>query len=171
MDEIKQEFVDHRRFAASTTRADVWDGFSNYLAAWAAAEHNLGVDFLKAIWIAGSFTSSEIDPNDIDISPFYDSSLIEQVKGKPGVGQLKNLFEQRSRVVEEFKVEPFAVPWRPVISTLLPSRLTEPERSYLANRGGLDDWWQRTRPGGKDEPPTLDGIAARRGYLEVMVRD
>lgn len=166
--EVQAQFVD--AFASSATRAGIWRGFLDYLENWAAAENVAGVDVLHGVWIAGSFTTDTINPSDIDVSPIYDKGALLALNGKPGSGLIKRLFEHRDRVVATYKVEPFAVPWHPIASTLLPERLQPHERDALAVRGGLDSWWGRTRPPGPRVAPLPPTTLADRGYLEVILR-
>ena len=121
-------------------------------------------------WIAGSFASSTLDPSDIDVSPIYDRDALVGLSGKPGSGRIKELFTHRARVVSTYKVEPFAVPWLPIPSTLLPDRLTPAERDVLSVRGGLDTWWGRVRPPGPRVAPVPPTTLADRGYVEVILR-
>jgi hypothetical protein len=167
--EVEATFVNAAMFGASSTRRDVWDGFLDYLAAWQAAEEAVDAVVLRAIWLGGSFISAEMHPADLDVSPIYDAAVLESLTGKAGVGDLKRLFGHRERMVLTHKVEPFALPWRPIASTLFPERLSGEERDILSQRGGLDSWWGRTRPPGPRRMPELPADVAERGYLEVIL--
>ncbi|WP_396652334.1 DUF6932 family protein [Microbacterium caowuchunii] len=168
LDDVRMKFVD--AFPGSTTRSRIWNGFLRYLRAWDDAEHTAGVEVLHGVWIAGSFTTSISDPSDIDVSPIYDKPALLKLQGRPGSGKFRALIEHRARIVDEYMVEPFAVPWVPVESTLLPDRLPPLARDALATRGGLDSWWGRVRPPGAKTAPTLQTRIADRGYLEVVLR-
>lgn len=167
--EIEERFVTATDFAASRTRAEIWEGFLSYMTAWDEAEQALGTPVLRAIWLAGSFISSKLDPSDIDVSPIYDKHVMDAHAGRPGIGGVKRLFEQRTRVVDEFKVEPFALPWLSIASTLLPERLPSAERDALTVRGGVDSWWGRMRPPGERVAPVPPTTLADRGFLEVLL--
>lgn len=164
---IRHRFVDHPQFSASITRQAVWDGFISYLQAWKESEEPFDQPILHTIWIAGSFISDEIDPNDIDVSPVYDEGVISNLNGAQGIGKVKTLVGHRKKLVEKYKVEPFPIPWRSLETTLLPTTLREHEQNYLAKRGGLDDWWQRIRPPGPKAAALAPDVTSARGYLEV----
>jgi hypothetical protein len=166
--ELHEHFVE--ALPASTTRPAIWEGFLGYLTAWDEAEQHAGAEVLRGVWIAGSFASSTLDPSDIDVSPIYDRDALVSLSGKPGSGRIKELFTHRARVVSTYKVEPFAVPWLPIPSTLLPDRLTPGERDVLSVRGGLDTWWGRVRPPGPRVAPVPPTTLADRGYVEVILR-
>lgn len=166
--EIHSHFV--TAFPLSSTRPDIWDGFLGYLTTWDDAESHAGAEVLRGVWIGGSFTSATLDPSDIDVSPIYEKDTLLALSGKPGSGRMKELIAHRARIVKTYKVEPFAVPWLPIASTLLPDRLPPAERDALAVRGGLDSWWGRTRPPGPRVAPVPPTSLADRGYLEVILR-
>lgn len=169
LSEVEERFVTGADFSDSPTRPEIWEGFLSYMAAWDTAEQTLGSPVLRAIWLAGSFISSKPDPSDIDVSPIYDKRVLDEHAGQPGIGGVKRLFEQRTRVVSEFKVEPFALPWLSIASTLLPERLPPAERDALSVRGGVDSWWGRARPPGARVAPVPPTTLADRGFLEVLL--
>lgn len=154
----------------STSRPAIWEGFLSYLAAWDDAEELAETEILRGLWIGGSFTTSYLEPSDIDVSPIYDKDALVALSGKPGSGKIKALIAHRESIVATYNVEPFAIPWLPIASTLLPDRLPLAERDALAVRGGLDSWWGRMRPPGERVAPIPPTTLADRGYLEVIVR-
>lgn len=164
---IRHRFVDHPEFSASTTRLAIWDGLLSYLTAWETSQRPLGQQILHNLWIAGSFISDEVDPEDIDVSPVYDEGIVSDLAGTAGMGMVKSLVGHRKKLVEKYKVEPFPVPWRSLETTLRPTTLLEHEQDYLAKRGGLDDWWQRIRPPGPKAAALAPNVTSARGYLEV----
>ena len=166
--EIDQHFV--AAFPRSSTRTEIWEGFLSYLTTWDAAEQGAGAEILRGVWIGGSFTSDTLNPSDIDVSPIYDKAALDALSGKMGSGRVKELITHRARVVNAYKVEPFALPWLSIASTLLPDRLPPAQRDALAARGGLDAWWGRTRPSGPRAAPLAPSTLADRGYLEVILR-
>lgn len=68
-DEVKSNFVDE--FPASTTRAKIYEGYARHSAELAA----LSVSGEK--YLDGSFTTSKIDPGDIDMVVFADADLLD----------------------------------------------------------------------------------------------
>ncbi|MGH3938442.1 MAG: DUF6932 family protein [Pseudonocardiaceae bacterium] len=132
--EIEDRFVDHGEFLYSKTRSKVWTGFRRYLAAWESVEGLLDRQFLRGIWIAGSFASCELNPKDIDVTPILDQEAVARVSGRPGSGRLRQLIGHREALVREFIVEPFPLRWRRVRSSLHPDRLEPAEQDYLLHR-------------------------------------
>ena len=170
IDEIRDRFVLHADFRASSTRAAIFEGFASYLLAWDAAGLALSATLLRGLWVAGSFVSAEMEPTDIDVSPLYDGQVLNSSAGMPGIQNVKKLFEHRKRVVREFNVEPFAIPWHSIPSTLFPEKLEPALRDSLAIRGGLDSWWGRVRPNGdREQAPVAPTSLADRGFLEVLM--
>ncbi|WP_374118868.1 DUF6932 family protein [Allokutzneria sp. A3M-2-11 16] len=168
LSEVQARFVAHRDFSQSSTRQLIWDGFRSYLAAWKVAEDNAGVGrVLKLIWLAGSFISMKLDPDDLDVTPVIDRHALLEAQGQRGSKALRRLIEHRDSIVANFRVEPFVLDWVPSTSTLRPNSARSLTRDYLERRGSLDDWWQRVRPPGPKLAPLLEDAPPRRGYLEV----
>ena len=166
LEEIEDVFVRSAQFATSTTRQRVFDGFVDYLHDWELVEEQLNVNLLKRIWMGGSFTSSEIEVGDIDISPLIDSNVLTAIRGRPGAGKVRELFQHRDRVRSTYHVEPYAVLWKP-FTTLKLRNLDAEEYEYVATRGMMDDFWQRTRSLSVRQAMLEEDADAARGYLEV----
>ncbi|MGW4590652.1 DUF6932 family protein [Amycolatopsis thermoflava] len=168
-EEIEDRFVNHPQFATSSTRAGIWEGLGLYLQTWEALNEDLACpQLLRWLWIGGSFTSSRLNPKDIDVSPVVDYEVLQHLKGRPGVGRVRALFEQRRKVVERYQVEPMPIHWRAIASTYTEAQWGSPDRDYLERRGALDDWWQRCRGLSWDGgAPIPEDAPPRRGYLEV----
>lgn len=168
LDEIHDRFVLNPQFASSSTRAEIWNGFLDYLAAWLEAEDKADSgQVLQTVWLAGSFVSACMDPSDLDITPIIDRDALATVQGKPGSKALKKLIGHREKVRDRFRVEPFPLPWVATASPLRPRGVNSSVRDYLETRGSLDDWWQRVRPEGAKQAPLVEHAMPRRGYLEV----
>lgn len=168
VDEVEARFVRDARWDVSETRPKVWNGFRSYVDAWRQVEADTGVDLLKGVWMGGSFVSSEMNPADLDASPIYDDIAFRSLKGRPGAGHAARLIGHRQSVVEAFAVEPFAIGWRSIPSTLFVMGLDNATKDSLAVRGGLDDWWQRVRPEGARRAPEAPVDLGVRGYIEVV---
>jgi hypothetical protein len=168
LEEVEATFVDAAEFAASSSRRAVFDGLVNYLADWETVESRLQVMVLKRLWIGGSFTSGALEVGDIDVSPVLDSNVLGALRGRQGVGQLKALYEQRERVKSTYRVEPFVILWRP-FTTLKLRNLEAEEYEYVATRGMMDDFWQRTRDLSVKQAMLAEDAEAARGYLEVTL--
>jgi hypothetical protein len=66
LDEVYERFV--AQTPESPTRHVIWEGFMSYLQAWAATEEQLsphldGRSLVRVAWLAGSFVSGKVDPN------------------------------------------------------------------------------------------------------------
>ena len=166
--EVQARFVKDSQFSGSTTRAAIWQGFLSYEAAWLSAEASLGHKIVLAWWLAGSFISSALDPEDIDVTPVLDGPQLATLAGSTGMGKVRALIKHRASVRKQFLVEPFTLEWEPLPSTLAPELLTPGQQLMLARRGGLDSWWGRQRPGGPKAAPVTPKTFADRGYLEVL---
>jgi hypothetical protein len=171
--EVLERFVEG--MPTSSTRGQIWQGFMSYLDAWGATEDQLrqfldGAPLVRVAWLAGSFISGKINPNNIDLSLIIDGDSVDLCRGKPGAKRIKEL-AYRDGMLKRFKVSPCIVPYRFFRS---PFRLQNlgptPELDYVVNRGAFDDFWQRARP--YEEPkcePSRDSAQWRRGYLEVAL--
>lgn len=169
LDEIYERFVDAPEFSHSSTRVDRFDGLVAYLHDWRTAQSAFGGDpVLMGLWVGGSFISSVLDPQDIDVTPHISGPRLRELEGKPGVGRLKRLFEHRKSVRARYLVEPFPFTWYPVAAPFGRGG-SAVEFDYYTNRGIMDDFWQRVRPPGPKVAPTLEDAPSRRGYLEVIL--
>jgi hypothetical protein len=172
--EIEAVLVLGPQFAASTTRAGLWEGLRRYLALWASVQEHLGERLgerrlLKWLWLGGSFVSDRIDPHNLDLTLFADGPAIADCKGVPGVGRIVKL-SHRAGMLDRYGVSPIVIKYYPVPSPFVLDALTPEQREYIALRGGFDDWWQRARPEGEPKgPPTMHTVDRVRGYLEVAL--
>lgn len=174
MEEAENALVDAPMFAGSTTRKPLWDRLIQYLLRFKRLEelhaaYLGGRTLVDQVWLAGSFVSAKINPNDIDLSVFVNNDPAEALKGKPGVAWLSRAF-QRSSMQRDFCLDPLEVRYRPVEHVFRTHDLTEDDRRYFVARGSWDDWWQRLASNSLSKtPPTLDTAVAVRGYLEVTL--
>lgn len=152
-------YVLSQPFSGSTTRGKIWADFKVAL--------NLlrSVVPIASVWVGGSFTTSKVNPSDIDCLFVIDSDdLLEAHKDSdnaqivawfavPGLLKLNNLL-----------VDSYVLPWRAVTE---PHLLEDDDLEYYRARGYWDDWWQRQRV----VPDQLDrrNTFPQRGYLEVIV--
>ncbi|MDC5696461.1 hypothetical protein OO014_04265 [Intrasporangium calvum] len=174
LDEAKAVLVHHPKFQRSRTRAKIWDGLERYWATFLRVqEMNAPVlgdrDIVQAMWLGGSFVSSKLDPNNLDLSVLLDGESRDAIKGKPGSGWITGAF-QRESIGREYLLSPLEVPYRPVVSPFKTNELTPTDYRYLSARGAWDDWWQRCRtPGVTPGGPTVDTVKTVRGYVEVTL--
>ena len=163
--DIHARFVAHADYAASTTRAEVWD------------EYELGRDLLAskvrihAIWIGGSFLTSKVDAKDLDalfIVSGRDYSK-QDAAGRKVVESFIPVPGPLGTPVRGHKLDrldSFVLTWSP-LSPLDPKNAPD-HKEYATWRGYWDDFWQRDRYHKPDGIPAVwkDALPVR-GYLEV----
>ncbi|MGY0019019.1 DUF6932 family protein [Streptomyces sp. YJ-C3] len=158
-EEIRHAFVEHPDFSSSVSRLNIWNDWE------IAREVITSTLTVHAVWIAGSFTTSKLDPGDVDITflvngPEYDALNSEQR------GIISN-FATGSKGAQQhgLQVDSYMIPW---FSFAAPTPFRDPNQSnYYVTRGYWDDWWLRSRTGNKGDPPVRQDSFPRRGYLEV----
>lgn len=175
-DEAEAALVTSPTFSASTTRAALWDQLSGYLAQFAEViEQNrptvVGDGLIQHLWLGGSFVSTKVDPQNIDVAVCIDDDVRERLKGRPGSKFLREHAFNRTKVSHQFEgLSPVEIPYTQVASVFQRGTLGARELGYLQARGAWDDWWQRCRdqsvPSGA---PSAATTPARRGYLEVVL--
>ncbi|MFI8910585.1 DUF6932 family protein [Streptomyces sp. NPDC053513] len=166
--------VEDERFSGSDTRRQLWDGLETYLSRFFDLEDRhrdtIGDQGLvHAIWLGGSYVSTKLNPQNIDLTVLIDEGVVASMKGLSGSRWLSSAFNRKARLAE-FGVSPLRVGYRPVVSVFRAELLEPDDQAYLRDRGAWDDWWQRCRPNGVDKTePTLETVVPRRGYLEVTL--
>lgn len=170
LEDVRDRFVLDARFSESSTRRRLFDGLIRYLSTWEEIDRRSEAEesIIVAIWIAGSFASAKLDPEDVDITPIVNGLVADRFAGKHGSKKIKDLIApHRQSVKAKFGVEVFPLAWYPVIS---PFHVTRKggvnQQAYVADRGRYDDWWQRCRYQ-EEDIPSVQSCPARRGYLEV----
>ena len=162
-DEVEIAFVKDILFFGSATRRAIWDDWNDALSTLQSTV------IVHAAWIGGSFTTSKLDPEDIDVTfvingaDLRQRSVPEQQIIAPfvGGGQLKSVLG--------LQVDSYILPWECLPD---PSQGMNYFRDqYYVWRGYWDDWWQRARQTPKGSPPVPADALPRRGYLEVLVSD
>ncbi|MFF0409918.1 DUF6932 family protein [Kitasatospora sp. NPDC004745] len=166
--------VSDARFEGSRTRRQLWDGLESYLSRFFELEdrHRDAVGSLSlvhALWLGGSYVSTKLDPQNIDLTVLIDERAVASMHGLAGTRWLTSAFSRKARLAE-FGVSPLRVGYRPIASVFRAEQLEPSEQEYLRERGAWDDWWQRCRIDGVDKTePTVESAAPRRGYLEVTL--
>ncbi|MFD8208306.1 DUF6932 family protein [Streptomyces sp. NPDC059695] len=166
--------VEDERFSSSETRRQLWDGLETYLSRFFDLEdrHRGAIGdqgLVHAIWLGGSYVSTKLNPQNIDLTVLIDESVVASMKGLAGSRWLSSAFNRKARLAD-FGVSPLRVGYRPVVSVFRAELLEPDDQAYLRERGAWDDWWQRCRPNGVDKTePTLETVVPRRGYLEVTL--
>jgi hypothetical protein len=167
-DEVLSRFVDHPDFAASTTRASIWDSWSIAQALLRSAVR------VPVAWLSGGFVSSKVDPEDVDATFFVSLESYNMA----GVAERKVIESFTHRVAGPTpgktvsahgiaQVDSFAILWAPFQVARPGSPALDGQ--YVAMRGYWDDWWSRRRSGAKTDPFVRADALPRRGYLEVVL--
>lgn len=177
MDEVKSAFVEAEIFQSSTTRRDCWQGLLNYLDLWRRFEDRLGDavgddGLVFSLWLGGSFISTvKRDPRNVDLVVFMDGAALTRAE-KLGIKHKARLdgLTSRDHFEKKLRVTPTVVPYHYPGSPWQRDPYGPDEVNYQIKRGGLDDWWTRTRPEGEARgAPTSDSGKWVRGYVEVRL--
>ena len=159
--EIRTAYVDAPALSASTTRAEIWTHFES-----ATAELRRIVP-VAYVWIAGSFLTSKLDPDDIDVVYWCEDRLVDlvtEVRDK----QILDMFAKNNvRAVTSLRVDTRYGRWHvhPDADRIPTAR----HQSYAQTRGFWDDFWLRSRSGAKTDPRVREDALPRRGYVEVIL--
>lgn len=165
--EIEDRFVTDEAWDDSSTRQEVFD---HWLKAKGMLD-DLDARLVECAWLAGSFVSSKMDPDDMDCLFILSADVFD---GLPSNSARRRVleFNKKDRIRDKtgLRVEPFVMvrrvhpnPWAREGGTV-----NEGAAKDLGIRGAWDDWWQRMRQTqDKDAAPTLEDASLVRGYLEV----
>jgi hypothetical protein len=158
-------FVKDVSFSGSATRRKIWSDWNDALAVLQSAVT------VHAVWIGGSFTTSKVDPEDIDVTYIVNAAELRRQQGQQEQ-KIISIFGTPGRVKSELSldVDSFMITWECIPSPLPPGMNSFQDLYYWA-RGHWDDWWQRVKQGPKGGPPVPADAVLRRGYLEVPVSD
>jgi hypothetical protein len=164
--------VEADRFVASETRRPLWESFERYMARFFALEEMYPelareLKLVHCVWLGGSYVSTKVDPDNIDLTVFIDDEAASVYRGKRGAPWIREAFD-RDKIKRDFGLSPIRVKYRPIPSVFLPDKLASEDQEYLRDRGAWDDWWQRCRQQGIEKmAPTVESARPARGYLEV----
>lgn len=173
-DQAKVILVEADRFGQSATRQRLWRGFERYMARFFVLETKypqiVGAESLvHCVWLGGSYVSTKVDPDNIDLTVFVDDMAARALRGQVGASWLREAFDRVS-VKASFGLSPTRVGYRQIASVFQPDKLCIEDQEYLRDRGAWDDWWQRRRqPGIEKMAPTVETARPTRGYLEVTL--
>jgi hypothetical protein len=166
LDEFERAFVLDPQFESSTKRRAIFADLRSSLDLLEAVAPGV----VERIWFGGGFTSSKIDPSDVDATFLLNADVHdnlsdearERLEALLTIGGFKGL----GLSVDGFMLvrRPVANPWAGdggVRSNATP---------YLVKRGAWDDWWSRHRVyGTPTERPKVEDAPPRRGYVEVII--
>lgn len=159
--EVEIAFVTKNAFAGSSTRRKIW---ADWTEALGLLQSSVTV---HAAWVGGSFTTSKLDPDDIDVTFIINGEDLRQ--RDPDDQRIVSLFKGNNRVKLQLdlRVDSYAFPWEPCA----PGVGNKIHDEHYGARGYWDDWWQRARQTPKGTPSVRGDAVPRRGYLEVLVSD
>lgn len=164
--EVEQAFVTAAAYSGSSSRQVLWDD-------WVKARILLTSAIkVHAAWISGSFTSTKVNPGDIDVT--YIVSARDRAK-RP-IADIKVVESFQRRVphpitgdpvpAHGLKVDSYIIDWDAF--NLTPSGdMLRGHELWALNRGYWDDWWSRVRVTPKPLPAKRVDALPTRGYLEV----
>lgn len=157
--EIEESFVRAPRFAESVTRQEIWTH-------WNQAVIDLRrIVPVCAVWLAGSFLSDVMDPDDMDglyIVPSREA-FAAKVNDPSAAAVLGAFATNRVRAITGMRLDTFVLEW---VRSPTPGAHRFLSGSYFETRGYWDDFWQRIRHGAKGTVNDSDCLP-ERGYLEV----
>jgi hypothetical protein len=164
-DEVEAMFVSGDAFSESVTRHQIWSDWNDALTLLQSAVT------VHAVWIGGSFTTSKVDPGDIDVLYIVNANTVRGLQGEQEK-KIVTIFNTPGQVKSEFdlNVDTYLLFWE-CVPFPLPPGMNGFQDQYYRARGYWDDWWQRVQQGPKGSPPVPEDTVPRRGYLEVPVSD
>lgn len=161
LDDIKAQYVDDPRFAASTTRREIWQHFES-----ATEGIRLAVPVV-CVWVGGSFLTDKLDPDDIDLVYWCEDALVNQVTDVRSRMILQMFANNQVRPQTGLRVDTRYCLWHVFPEA---DRASSAEhQTYALQRGYWDDFWMRKRSGAKHEAPQRADALPRRGYFEVTL--
>lgn len=161
LDAVKARYVDAAEFSTSATRHEIWADFEDATAVFR------GIVPTAYVWIAGSFVTNKLDPDDLDLIYWCEDRLVDAVSDPRDKLTLQMFATNQVRATTGYRLDTRYGRWH--VHPEAASVLTMEHRQYTANRGYWDDFWHRRRSGAKGDPPTREDALPRAGYLEVML--
>jgi hypothetical protein len=159
--EVRSAYVDAPAFAASISRQEIWSHFES-----ATAELRRIVP-VAYVWIAGSFLTTKLDPDDIDVIYWCEDRHIDAVSDAPDKQILELFAKNQVRAQTGLRVDTRYGRWH--VHPDADRVATAQHMSYSQMRGYWDDFWLRSRSGSKTDPHVREDALPRRGYLEVTL--
>ena len=124
-----------------------------------------GIVPIHAAWLGGSFTTGKPDPDDLDVVFVINAAALARITDAAARNLLGLIASNGLKAAKGYRVDTFILEWEPIAE---PGDLRPVgDEEYYSWRGHWDDFWQRQRTGGKNDPATLEDAIPRRGYLEV----
>jgi len=159
LEEIRAAFVEDAAFSASSTRSEIWTHFES------ATDELRRIVPVSFAWIGGSFTTSKVDPDDIDVVYWAEDRKIDAVIDDEDASLLEIFARNQVRALTGLRVDTRVCHWHVQPATGIQPTLEH--NNYVKLRGFWDDFWLRKRAGLKTDPPIRADALPRRGYFEV----
>ncbi|MFD3517396.1 DUF6932 family protein [Streptomyces sp. NPDC058657] len=156
-EEVERSLVRETSFQASSTRSGLWDELQAHKA---LVECLFGS--AARIWLAGSFVSGKLDPNDIDLAYLIDADAYGSVAEPDDIADLANLSDREWCVKHSMRIDayllslPATLDFRDLGTV---GAMAAGDSEAFQMLGLYDEIWQRCR----------DGHGQRRGYVEVAL--
>ncbi|MGW9168422.1 DUF6932 family protein [Agromyces sp. NPDC055658] len=164
LDQLEERYVTGQEYDASTTRQGIWNDFLD------VTKGLRGMLPVCYVWVSGSFISSKLNPEDIDVMYWCEDVDFNRVRTSGTIVEqyvLQTIAQSRLRSVTGHRVDSRIGRWHARPETGL---LDTPEHhAYARSRGFWDDFWMRIRSGEKGDPPVRLDALPRRGYVEVTL--
>ncbi|NGO10077.1 hypothetical protein G5C60_21400 [Streptomyces sp. HC44] len=162
-DEVESELVKAERFAESSTRRALLQELELHFA---LVEMATGV--VGRLWLAGSFVSGKLDPEDVDVTYLIPSDAYSRTNEDPEtVDDLDNLGTKDWCVAKGMRVDAYVLrqPETADFRSLgVTGAMAPSDHKVFENLGVYDEIWQHCRSGQNGIPS-----GARRGYVEVLL--
>ncbi|MFE6287828.1 DUF6932 family protein [Streptomyces sp. NPDC057877] len=162
-EEVESELVKAECFADSSTRPDLMSELRMHFALVEIATGAVG-----RIWLAGSFVSRKINPEDVDVTYLIPSDAYGRATEDPDtVDELDNLGTKDWCVRHGMRVDAYVLrlPETADFQALgVAGAMAAGDHKVFEELGVHDEIWQRCRRGENGVP---DGT--RRGYVEVLL--
>ena len=113
--DVEEMFVRDAAFSESVSRRQIWSDWNDALAVLQSAVT------VHAVWIGGSFTTSKVDPGDIDVLYIVNADAVRSLQGTQET-KIVTIFNTPGRVKSEFalNVDTYLLPWECPVSPFPP---------------------------------------------------
>jgi hypothetical protein len=162
-DEVESELVKAERFAASSTRRGLLQELQTHCSLV-----ELAVGAIGRLWVAGSFVSRKLDPEDVDVTYLISPDAYAQADEDPDTADdLDNLGTKDWCVRHGMRMDAYVLrlPETADFHALgVRGAMAPSDHKVFEELGVYDEIWQRCRSGQNGIPS-----GARRGYVEVLL--
>ncbi|WP_443080072.1 DUF6932 family protein [Streptomyces sp. P9-A2] len=162
-DEVESELVKAAYFTDSSTRGHLFGELQTH---YAMVELTTGA--VGRLWLAGSFVSGKVDPEDVDVTYLIPPDAYARAMADADtVDYLDNLGTKDWCTCHAMRVDAYVLclPETEDFRSLgVTGAMTPSDHKVFESLGVYDEVWQRCRSGQNGIPER-----ARRGYVEVLL--